>query len=233
MKTFAPDYYNDFKCIMDKCRHTCCVGWEIDIDRDSLEKYKVYPEIMDKIDFNDVPHFKLECGRCPFLRQDNLCQMILDHGEDFICQICTDHPRFRNFWTGRTEIGLGLVCEEAARIILLRDKPMKLEIIDDDGKNEALPEDEAWLMKVRQKLFDSIYDNAETGNGPDARLLEYLIYRHIADALYDDRLEERIRFVQDSYDEILDEWENTDGTIESLIECARKFSVEKEYIVQE
>ena len=40
MKTVVPHYYKNFKCIADKCRHSCCVGWEIDIDDDTLEKYR-------------------------------------------------------------------------------------------------------------------------------------------------------------------------------------------------
>ena len=36
---YAPKYYKKFKCIADKCQHSCCVGWEIDIDRESEEKY--------------------------------------------------------------------------------------------------------------------------------------------------------------------------------------------------
>ena len=226
MKLIAPDYYNEFKCIAGLCRHSCCEGWEIDIDPESLARYRSYPELTDKISEADTPHFILDGERCPFLRQDNLCQLIIDHGEDFLCQICTDHPRFRNFWTGRVEIGLGLACEEAARIILNRKTPMKLVVIEDDGIEEPLPEDEAWLMGVRDDLLASV-----EGNGPEARLLEYLIYRHLADALYDDRLEERIAFIQESYDAVLDAWDETDGSMETFIECARQFSVEKEYRV--
>ena len=39
MKTYAPDYYKKFVCIADKCRHSCCVGWEIDVDDISYNKY--------------------------------------------------------------------------------------------------------------------------------------------------------------------------------------------------
>ena len=40
MKQFIPDYLNSFKCIADKCRHSCCIGWEIDIDKNTLDFYK-------------------------------------------------------------------------------------------------------------------------------------------------------------------------------------------------
>ena len=35
-----PDYSIGFQCIAGKCRHSCCVGWEIDIDDDTYEMYK-------------------------------------------------------------------------------------------------------------------------------------------------------------------------------------------------
>ena len=39
MKYYLPDYYEEFKCIAQKCKHSCCVGWEIDIDDDTLAYY--------------------------------------------------------------------------------------------------------------------------------------------------------------------------------------------------
>ena len=35
----VPSYYKTFQCIADKCEHSCCIGWEIDIDEDSYEYY--------------------------------------------------------------------------------------------------------------------------------------------------------------------------------------------------
>ena len=32
MQNAYPDYYPLFHCIADRCRHNCCIGWEIDID---------------------------------------------------------------------------------------------------------------------------------------------------------------------------------------------------------
>ena len=40
MKLIAPEYYTKFHCIADKCRHSCCVGWEIAIDPDKLVYYR-------------------------------------------------------------------------------------------------------------------------------------------------------------------------------------------------
>ena len=228
MKVFAPQYYRDFRCIAGACRHSCCEGWEIDIDSESLERYRnTSGELGDVLRANisceGDPHFVLREGdRCPFLRADGLCRLIIEKGEDFLCQICSDHPRFRNFWNDRIEIGLGMACEEAARLILSQTQPMRLIVLEDDGIDEGIPEDEEYLMEVREELLSGI---AETG--PRARLLEYLIYRHIADALYDDRLEERIAFVRYAFEEITSAC--AEDSIAALAEAARDFSQRIEY----
>ena len=45
MKRVVPDYYADFACVAGACRHTCCVGWEIDIDPDSLRRMTIDPAV--------------------------------------------------------------------------------------------------------------------------------------------------------------------------------------------
>lgn len=35
MNLYVPDYYPAFRCIAERCRHTCCAGWEIDIGGES------------------------------------------------------------------------------------------------------------------------------------------------------------------------------------------------------
>lgn len=124
MITYFPDYYKDFHCIADKCRHTCCAGWEIDVDDDALERFLSDPSIAPHISGNSITLDSSE--RCPFLREDGLCKMILEHGEDFLCDICTEHPRFYNEYEDYTEGGIGLVCEEACRIILDKQEDFTL-----------------------------------------------------------------------------------------------------------
>lgn len=35
----VPDYYGEFECIAGECEDTCCAGWQIVIDKDSLKRY--------------------------------------------------------------------------------------------------------------------------------------------------------------------------------------------------
>jgi len=93
MKTLVPDYYMEFKCIADRCRHTCCQGWEVEIDEESLSRFEKIPDIAAKIEIGEDNHFRLlENEVCPFLRADGLCEMIVKYGEQMLGQTCTDPP---------------------------------------------------------------------------------------------------------------------------------------------
>jgi lysine-N-methylase len=165
LKTVVPNYYNDFKCIADKCRHSCCIGWEIQIDSETLEKYNVTDGELGKrlADSIDGDTFRLdENERCPFLNENGLCDIILHLGEDRLSQICTDHPRFCTFWSDRTEIGLGLCCEEAARIILSQKKKTKLVALRDDGEYGDLTEEEEALLCERERMFAIAQDRSKS-----------------------------------------------------------------------
>ncbi len=148
MLSLYPDYYKEFKCINKNCKHNCCIGWEIDIDSDSFQYYKSVKgdfgeRLKNNIECSEYPHFILaENERCPFLNKDNLCDIIITLGEDKICDICKEHPRFHNELTDRTESGLGLCCEEAARIILSKKDPVKFV-----SKGEETEKEETIILR--------------------------------------------------------------------------------------
>ena len=163
MQTVKPDYYDAFCCIADRCRHTCCVGWEIDVDAAALARYERQPgplgdRLRQSIVWDECPHFRLTPEeRCPFLNEQNLCELILQQGPDALCQICTDHPRFRNELTGRVEIGLGLCCEAAGALILGRAAPVQLLV---SGPAAPLTEWERLVLSVREQAIAIVQDRA-------------------------------------------------------------------------
>lgn len=167
MKTIVPDIYKDFHCIADKCQHSCCVGWEIDVDADTYAKYQTLEgefgeRLHREIEMEECPHFRLtKEERCPFLNENNLCDIILHLGEDALCQICTDHPRFRNFWSDRVELGLGLCCEEAVRLTLQNPNPVKLIVLEEEDEEKPLEAFEQTLLLAREKAFAIIQDRSK------------------------------------------------------------------------
>ena len=152
METLVPNYYYKFKCIADKCKHNCCIGWEIDIDDETMELYNMLDdEFGEKIRQNikgEIPHFILqENDRCPFLNKNGLCDIIAKYGEDAICDICYLHPRFKNFYSSFEEMGLGLCCEEAVRIILSNEEPFCI------GEYDKVTEKEKEFLNKRNVIF--------------------------------------------------------------------------------
>lgn len=151
MKEVFPNYYEKFECIADKCKHNCCIGWEIDIDEDTMDLYnsldgEFAQKIRDNID-GEIPHFVLGDGeRCPFLNKDGLCDIICELGDGAICDICYLHPRFSNFYEDFTETGLGLCCEEATRIILTENERFFIDV-PKLAKNDE-------FFKERREVFD-------------------------------------------------------------------------------
>lgn len=174
MTKVYPDYYKSFKCIADKCRHNCCIGWEIDIDQTTDEFYKSYKGgLAQRFQKNicrdeDTPHFILKGNdRCPFLNSNNLCDIIIEAGEEHLCNICREHPRFHNELPDRVESGLGMCCEEAARLILSCKEPVSFiyegtpdtedEIILLRDKSIAIMQNRALSLKDRCKnLLDTL-----------------------------------------------------------------------------
>ena len=151
-----PDFYPEFQCLASACRHSCCLGWEIDVDEDTAQLYGELPgplgdELREQLCLLPEPHFKMTAdGRCPFLNDKGLCRLILAYGEDVLCDICREHPRFYNGFPQRQEAGLGLCCEEAARLLLTGEKPLEL-IYTVEGEPE---EEEPELIALRRKLLD-------------------------------------------------------------------------------
>ena len=157
-----PDFYGKFKCTAEKCRHSCCIGWEIDIDDDTAEYYKslegqIGSELSENVSNEPQAHFILTGEeRCPFLDEKGLCRLILTLGEESLCDICAEHPRFYNEFSERSERGLGLCCEEVVRLLLESNEPLRIIYSSDkDGEREK-PETIIW----RERIFE-ILENRE------------------------------------------------------------------------
>lgn len=163
METVTPNYYSKFKCIADKCKHSCCIGWEIDVDENTLSFYEsqkgeIGDKLKENISYENTPHFILgDNERCPFLMENGLCELYIKLGEENLCDICTLHPRFVNYLSDREEIGLGLTCEEAARLIFSEKEKFSL-ISSGKNSNEALTDDEREVLNFRELCINTVTD---------------------------------------------------------------------------
>ena len=133
-----PSFYDSFTCLAGACQHSCCKGWEIDVDEESAARYRTLQsplgnELRSSLRKTDEGWtFALtEDDKCPFLRSDGLCRLILAEGEDFLCDTCTLHPRFFETVGEDTLYGLGLCCEETVSLLLAEKEPLLL--LTEDG----------------------------------------------------------------------------------------------------
>ncbi len=157
MQYVYPSYYPSFACIKGACRHSCCIGWEIDVDGDALARYDaetgdVGERLRAAIERDGTPHFILtKDERCPFLNREGLCDLILARGEGALCDICREHPRFHNELPGRLESGLGLSCEAAAELILGTEERVTLVGLD------GTPNDDE-ILRLRDEAIEALQE---------------------------------------------------------------------------
>lgn len=167
----VPDYYRDFRCTGGECPDNCCIGWEIDIDNETYDKYMNFTgtlgqKLKDNIIISDDGSrcFRLgEKERCPFLNQDNLCEIILEAGEDMLCEICDNHPRFHNCFGNLRETGVGVSCIRASEMLV--NKTEKTTFVTSEINEPAFETDydlEAmdYFSEVRELLINTLQDRS-------------------------------------------------------------------------
>lgn len=160
----TPDHCRDFRCIADKCRDSCCKGWEIDIDRDTAEYYQSidgkFGERLRK-NIRDGCFVLTDDERCPFLNEQGLCDIYIELGKENLCRICSDHPRYFEWFGSVKEGGVGLCCEAAAALILSRPFALcETEVPDEEASGDYDEELFALLLHAREDIF-SVLQNED------------------------------------------------------------------------
>lgn len=176
MKLVTPLYYKKFKCIGGACRDNCCRGqWLVGLDDETAEKYRRMPGKLGEklraalISEDGEVYLKRPDGACPLLDADGLCEVVKEAGPGALGVVCDQFPRFSEYFGDRKESGIGLACEEAARIVLtsapeearLADAPMDEEPYEDDEY------DAGWDGRVSRvrKVFDVMLEAADREGG--------------------------------------------------------------------
>lgn len=175
MRYVKPHYYASFKCIADKCPDTCCAGWQIVIDEDTLEKYRdcacegkdgFAEKLKASVDFEEST-FINKGKRCAMLNDNNLCDLIMAKGEGFLCDTCNRYPRHIEEFDGVREYSLSLSCPVAADI-MLKQKETTHFIVEEDETSDPLSEEfedfdfmlYSLLEDAREEIFKVINNRA-------------------------------------------------------------------------
>ncbi|MGL4739935.1 MAG: flagellin lysine-N-methylase [Sarcina sp.] len=143
--------FNKFSCIADKCKFTCCSGWNINIDNDTYNNLKVnnINFVVKRIEEKDNKYFikkEIEAD-CPFLDKIGLCEIVKNVGDKYLSNTCRNFPRIENKFDDFEEFTLSCACPEVVDIID-REK-QKVEIRR--KLNENIIE-----LEIRDKIIEII-----------------------------------------------------------------------------
>lgn len=180
----TPNFYKNFKCIAGACPDSCCQGWEVDADSDSLEYYKTLTgdlreridSVLDKDEFGNTIFRLAQNKRCPFLNSENLCDMHIAIGGEHTPYTCRTFPRFINHFGAVREMGVSLSCPVAADIIFNLSEPMTFcDEADDEPPelNEIDGQTYYFLLNARKKAYAIAQDRERTVAERMTILLDY------------------------------------------------------------
>ncbi|WP_432629746.1 flagellin lysine-N-methylase [Brotaphodocola sp.] len=163
-----PHYYKKFQCTASECEDTCCAGWEIMIDKKSLEKYKKAEGLFGNRLHNSINwregSFSQYHHRCALLNEDNLCDLYTEMGPDSLCRTCRTYPRHIEEFDGVREYSLCMSCMEVAKIVLGTKETVRfLSKEDEREENEDAYEDFDFflytkLTDARERLLEILQD---------------------------------------------------------------------------
>lgn len=152
-----PNYYKEFSCIADKCEATCCAGWQIVVDEESLKRYKrvsgeFKQRIREGVDFKEGVFYQNPGKRCAFLNEKNLCDMYTALGEEAFCETCRRYPRHIEEFENVREFTLSASCPEAARILLSQKEPVQFYDVEIEAEEEEFDD---YNPMVYEKLLEA------------------------------------------------------------------------------
>ena len=163
MISIYPTIYHEFQCKANRCENTCCQLWTIDIDEPTAERYhsmtgSLGESLRQAITVDDEgSHFIFSKAQpmCPLLNEKGLCKVVLELGEEGLCDTCHMHPRFYKYIEDLELCGVGLSCEASVEL-LARQEPMDLLLFTiEDDHNEFNSEERLTLHNIFELLaFD-------------------------------------------------------------------------------
>lgn len=151
-------YMTRFRCLGSACEDNCCShSWDIGLDRgdyltlkkslaDSSEGRERFAQACERARGRDDRKWqyavlrRTAAGSCVFLGSQGLCTVQAEHGPDALPGVCTTYPRRAMAWGERVELTATLSCPETARLCLLAEDALELDVIDPEPLRMLLAE---------------------------------------------------------------------------------------------
>ena len=183
-KDLRPAYYDDFRCLAEGCKISCCKGWNITFGKKdylSLKRQKGSPDLDARMaggvrrirkDAQDdllYGEFNMSGGVCPLLREDGLCQLQMEKDHEALPFVCRTYPRTeKHMLSGYLERSMSPSCEGV--LALLWDLPEGVAFLSDplprdQHMNVTPPADASmalWFPVVREWCMDLLQNRLFT-----------------------------------------------------------------------
>lgn len=180
MEHIFPSYYNDFRCIADRCPDSCCHEWDVQIDADTAAKYRALEgalgDALHRVMYEDDgdTYLQNKNNRCPMWQEDGLCRIQCTLGHSALSRVCQEFPRIQQDYGTFVEHGLEMSCPEAARIMLTcKNWSTVISTTREAAEPEYNAELMALLQSTRPAAFSLMDDPRFTVNERLALLLMY------------------------------------------------------------
>ncbi len=138
---------SEFVCTADKCKDTCCKHWSMQVEQNTVERYKkLAPELLNCIESDTDGSFIMRkdsnTGYCVKFT-DGKCGIHLAYGEEFLGDACFFYPRITRSTDNANIVTATMSCPEIARIALYGENPFLFEEND--------------LFRVPQEVKNIVY----------------------------------------------------------------------------
>lgn len=177
-----PVFYQNFHCLAQDCRDSCCVDWRITFNKKDYLRLRRLdaPALRERLEqsvrrerkasHDGVLYGKFDLdsnhGRCPFLESDGLCAIQRTCGEKALPEVCRKYPRKICYTPAAKEYSLSPSCEGVLQ--QLWDLPDGVEFVEDplpkaERRDANISQDENLTLcfaPVRGLLIDILQNRA-------------------------------------------------------------------------
>lgn len=186
MNYLAIDLYKDFECIAGDCPNTCCAGWGIIIDEATRKKMVEKEEILGIAAEDWLEHIngsyraKLIDCRCSMLNEDNLCNVVLKLGSEYLSITCQQYPRLLIKYGNITDLHMSMSCPEIISKLMSKDT-IEFDFFNDGGDEDTYKYADLYLFEssVRTTMVEVV--GALKNFSLETRL--YIVYKMLERAI--------------------------------------------------
>lgn len=168
-KLVCVDYLAEFQCLGKQCPATCCIGWNVAVDRQAfplveaeITSLKTFPPdilVQNMASKNPDLYGKLQLQNtaCPLLTAEGLCSIQLQYGEKKLPKACYTFPRVYHKIIPSLFVSARLSCPEIARLALGKKEGILCVTQDKNASDLADLRREVLDASSEKPAFESIF----------------------------------------------------------------------------